>query len=150
MAQTTDVTTLSDSDYARLLSARTRLRAFERWSADRAAEFGLTAAQHQLLLAVRGHRDPRGPTVGDVANYLLLKHHSAVELANRTQSLGLIKRIQDSDDHRVMRLSLTNKGRRLLSALSKTHLEELHRVASTLNLALAALRSRSTRPRPPP
>src|SRR5689334_21402490 len=99
VAQSTARPVLTESDYSRLLSVRTRLRVFERWSADRAAEYGLTAAQHQLLLAVRGHDDPRGPTIGDVADYLLLKHHSTVELANRTQELGLIRRTGDPDDH---------------------------------------------------
>ena len=96
MAQSTPSAVLTDRDYARLLAVRTRLRVFESWSADRAAELGLTTAQHQLMLAVRGHYDRRGPTIGEAADYLLLKHHSTVELANRTQELGLIKRGQDA------------------------------------------------------
>lgn len=137
MAHSTAV--LTDRDYARLLSVRTRLRVFERWSAERAAEFGLTAAQHQLLLAIRGHHDDRGPTIGDVADYLLLKHHSAVELATRVQDLGLIERRHDPDDQRMVRLSLTAEGRRVLGELSAAHLEELRRLVPTLTNALAAL-----------
>jgi DNA-binding MarR family transcriptional regulator len=142
VAQSTAKPTLTDGDYARLLSVRTRLRVFERWSAERAAEFGLTAAQHQLLLAVRGHSDERGPTIGEVADYLLLKHHSTVELANRTQDLGLIKRVGDPDDHRVVRLTLTAEGRRVLRSLSTSHLEELRRLTSTLSGALTDLKAR--------
>lgn len=130
---------LADRDYARLLAVRTQLRVFERWSAERAAELGLTAAQHQLLLAVRGHYDQRGPTVGEVADYLLLRHHSAVELANRAQDLGLIERGHDPQDHRVVRLTLTRKGQKLLRALSATHLEELQRLVPVLTKALAEL-----------
>ena len=69
---------LRDADYEDLLSLRTGLRRFLRWSEQQAEAAGLTPAQHQLLLAVRGHADPRGPTVGEVADYLLLRHHSAV------------------------------------------------------------------------
>lgn len=139
MAQPTGSEVLADRDYARLLSVRTRLRGFERWSAERAAEFGLTAAQHQLLLAIRGHHDRRGPTIGEVADYLLLKHHSAVELANRAQDLKLIHRVHDPEDHRVVRLSLSSEGRRVLRALSAAHLEELRRLVPLLTNALAEL-----------
>jgi hypothetical protein len=57
---------LSDTDYRRLLALRTQLRRFDRWSEQRARDFGLTHAQHQLLLAIRGHNDARGPTIGEV------------------------------------------------------------------------------------
>jgi DNA-binding MarR family transcriptional regulator len=136
-------TALDDRDYARLLSVRTRLRIFASWSAERAAELGLTAAQHQLLLAIRGHHDRRGPTIGDVADYLLLRHHSAAELATRTQAIGLIDRVPDADDHRVVRLKLTNDGRRALRALSASHVEELRRLVPRLTSALAELGSPS-------
>ena len=139
MAQSTPSAVLTDRDYARLLAVRTRLRVFESWSADRAAELGLTTAQHQLMLAVRGHYDRRGPTIGEAADYLLLKHHSTVELANRTQELGLIKRGHDAHDHRVVRLTLTGEGRKVLRALSAAHLEELQRLVPVLTNALAEL-----------
>jgi DNA-binding MarR family transcriptional regulator len=139
VAQPTPGSVLTDRDYARLLAIRTRLRVFESWSADRAAGLGLTAAQHQLMLAVRGHHDGRGPTIGEVADYLLLKHHSTVELANRTQELGLIKRSHDAHDHRVVRLTLTGEGRKVLRALSAAHLEELQRLVPVLTNALAEL-----------
>jgi DNA-binding MarR family transcriptional regulator len=77
------VTALNQAQYERLLRFRTGLRRFLRWSAEQAALAGLTPAQHQLLLAVRGHPEPQGPTIRDVAGYLLLRHHSAVELVDR-------------------------------------------------------------------
>src|SRR3954451_10035401 len=71
----------TDADYHQLLELRTTLRRFLRWSADQAEEAGLTAAQHQLLLAVRGHGGAAaGPTIGELADYLLLRHHGAVQL----------------------------------------------------------------------
>jgi DNA-binding MarR family transcriptional regulator len=69
--------TLEQRIYKRLLDFRTGLRRFLRWSADQAATAGVTPAQHQLLLAIRGHPDPAGPTIRDVAGYLLVRHHSA-------------------------------------------------------------------------
>jgi DNA-binding MarR family transcriptional regulator len=124
---------LSDADYRRLLAFRTQLRHFDQWSARRAGDFGLTHAQHQLLLAIRGHGDSRGPTITEVAEYLLVRHHTAVELANRTQQLGLIARTRDGDDQRVVRLMLTAKGRRRIRSLSAAHLEELRELAPVLD-----------------
>ena len=116
---------LSDRDYARLLTVRTELRRFERWSAEQAAAQGLTASQHQLLLAIRGHFEPQGPTIGQVAEYLLIRHHTAVELVDRSEAAGLLSRKRDGDDHRTVRLRLTPKSVRMLAALSSAHIEEL-------------------------
>jgi len=118
---------LGDADYRRLLALRTGLRRFLHWSETQAQGAGLTAAQHQLLLAVRGHDDPRGPTIGEVAGYLLLRHHSAVELAQRAQAMGLVVRLEDADDRRVVRLGLTEKGAAALNQLTSLHQEELAR-----------------------
>ncbi|CAN5137545.1 hypothetical protein BH20ACT9_BH20ACT9_06420 [soil metagenome] len=124
---------LDDAQYATLLSFRRALRRFERRSERRAAEAGLTAAQHQLLLAVRGLADPRGPTVGDVADALFVRHHSAVELIDRAATAGLVERRRDADDGRVVRLALTAQGRDRLAALTAVHVEELRRLAPLLH-----------------
>ncbi|HQU26013.1 MAG TPA: MarR family winged helix-turn-helix transcriptional regulator [Acidimicrobiales bacterium] len=124
--------TLSASTYARLLALRTGLRRFQHWSEQQARAQGLTPAQHQLMLAVRGHDDPRGPTIGDVADYLLLQHHSAVGLVDRAVEAGLVRRVRADDDHRVVRLALTADGARRLERLSAQHLEEIERLAPLL------------------
>lgn len=124
--------TPTDEDYARLLALRTSLREFHQWSQRRAADLGLTTAQHQLLLAVRGHDNPRGPTISEVADYLLVRHHTAVGLINRAHGLGLVTRRSDPDDHRVVRLVITAKAAELLRQLSAAHLAELRRVAALI------------------
>jgi DNA-binding MarR family transcriptional regulator len=123
---------LPDDVYQRLLAFRTELRRFLRWSEARAREQGLSPAQHQLLLAIRGHQDPAGPTVGDLAEALLLRHHSAVGLVDRAEAAGLVQRIRDAQDHRVVRLRLTPKGAARLAGLSALHLEELRRLADRM------------------
>jgi DNA-binding MarR family transcriptional regulator len=120
---------LGDPDYQRLLAFRTGLRQFLRWSEDAAATAGVTAAQHQLLLAVRGHDDPRGPTIGDIAGYLLTRHHSVVELVDRAERAKLVRRVHDDGDQRIVRIRLTPTGARRLEQLSTAHLEELARLA---------------------
>ena len=131
--------TLPDDAYARLLALRTGLRRFEAWSARQARSAGLTAAQHQLLLAIRGHPHPEGPTIGEVADYLLLRHHSAVGLVDRAESAGLVCRSRGRDDRRLVRLQLTEVGAARLEALSALHLEELDRLALDLPKAWAGL-----------
>ncbi len=131
--------TLPKEVYARLLALRTGLRRFERWSGQQARVAGLTPAQHQLLLAIRGHDDQRGPTIGEVADYLLLRHHSTVGLVDRADAAGLVTRTRSNEDHRVVRLHLTEDGAVRLEALSALHLEELQRLASQLPAAWAGL-----------
>ena len=120
---------LPDSDYRRLLEFRTGLRQFLQWSESQALSVGVTPAQHQLLLAIRGHVDPRGPAIGDVADALLLRHHSAVGLVDRAVDAGLVRRAYDDADQRVVRLQLTALGRRRIRQLSDLHVEELRRLA---------------------
>jgi DNA-binding MarR family transcriptional regulator len=123
---------LTGGDYRRLLAFRDGLRRFLHWSEHQAAAVGLTPAQHQLLLAVRGHGHDRGPAVGDVAAHLLLRHHSAVELVDRAVAAGLVARHVDPDDRRVVRLALTDEGAGRLEALAALHLEELARLGPRL------------------
>jgi DNA-binding MarR family transcriptional regulator len=118
--------TMADDDYTRLLTFRDGLRLFLRWSEDAAKAAGLTGPQHQLLLAIRGHGD--APSIRDVADHLLLRHHSVVELVDRAVTAGLVTRTTDDHDHRVVRLSLTTDGDTKLSSLAAEHFEELSRL----------------------
>jgi DNA-binding MarR family transcriptional regulator len=117
---------LDDADFRRLLAFRDGLRRFLRWSDDQAESVGLTGAQHQLLLAVRGHDG--APSIGDVAHHLLLRHHSAVELVDRAVAAGLLEREADPDDQRVVRLRLSDVGVHKVEELASAHLEELSRL----------------------
>jgi DNA-binding MarR family transcriptional regulator len=120
---------LDDTDFVRLLQFRDGLRRFLHWSELQAKDVGLTPAQHQLLLAIRG--EPSTPSIRDVAAHLLLRHHSAVELVDRAVRAGLVERRPDDVDQRIVRLSLTAAGERKLVALSSAHLEELSRLRTS-------------------
>jgi DNA-binding MarR family transcriptional regulator len=129
----------TEADYQRLLEFRTRLRRFLRWSEAQARSQGLTAAQHQLLLAIKGHPGPTAPSIGDVAGYLLLRHHSAVGLVDRAERAGLVRRNVDSERRTTIRLTLTDEGARRLAALSELHLREVPRLASAMRSLFADL-----------
>ena len=133
------IPTPSDEDYRRLLELRTGLRRFLRWSAQQAEAAGVTPAQHQLLLAIRGHPDERGPTIGEAAGYLLLRHHSVVGLVDRAENAGLIVRMPDAENRSIVRLRLTEQGAAQLDILSELHLAELAHLAPTMHALWAAL-----------
>jgi DNA-binding MarR family transcriptional regulator len=126
MTGPTEQSAVSDADFARLLQFRNGLRRFLHWSEDQAKAAGLTGAQYQLLLAIRGH-DGR-PSMGAVAAHLMLRHHSAVELVDRAERAGLVRRVADDADQRVVRLELTLEGDARLADLAAAHLEELSRL----------------------
>ena len=125
----------TDAQYQRLLGFRTALRSFEQWSRQAAEEHGITHTQHQLLLAVRGSATPAGPTIGEVADSLLVKPHTAGGLVDRLGRLGYVERLPDAEDHRKVRLRLTERGEAVLRELTEVHvreLRELHRLLGGL------------------
>jgi len=132
---------LTDDEYRRLLEFRTGLRRFLRWSETEASTVGVTPAHHQLMLAVRGHDDARGPTVGDLAQHLLLRHHSTVGLVDRAAAAGLVERVPDADDARIVRVRLTGEGGARLSELSALHLQELDRLVPRMAQLWEGLKS---------
>ena len=126
-------------DFRHLLAFRVSLRQFQHWSEQQARAAGLTHVQHQLLVAVKGHPGELPPSVGDLAAYLLLRHHSAVELVDRAEAAGLVQRSPDPQDARMVRVRLTRRGDQLVTDLTKAHLAELRKLAVVLGeLAPAA------------
>jgi DNA-binding MarR family transcriptional regulator len=134
---------LTDDDFQQLLDLRTSLRRFLHWSDSQAQTVGLTAAHHQLLLAVRGHPDPQGPKIGDIARYLVLRPHSAVGLIDRAAAAGLVERVPDAQRHGTVRVRLTEAGMKRLQELTAVHLEELRRLAPGMEALWRGIRTRN-------
>jgi DNA-binding MarR family transcriptional regulator len=125
-------------DFENNLRFRVTLRRFLRWSEDQASAAGLTPAQHQLLVAIKGHPGPQPPAIRDLAEYLLLQSHSTVGLVDRAEAAGMVRRRQDGRDARVVRVYLTKKGDKLVTDLTKAHLAELFNLAQALEQLLPA------------
>jgi DNA-binding MarR family transcriptional regulator len=123
----------TDGDFEHLLRFRVTLRRFLRWSEDHANSAGLTPAQHQLLVAIKGHPGPQPPAIRELADYLLLQSHSTVGLVDRAEAAGFVRRRPDGNDARVVRVELTGKGDRLVTGLTEGHLAELHNLAAALS-----------------
>ena len=118
---------VTDAEYRALAQFRQALRTFLHFSEEAVKAAGLTPTQHQLLLAIRGGPDGQAPTIGDVAQWLKLRHHSVVALVDRAEAAGLVVRVPDREDLRRQRLALTKLGTAKLEALSTLHREELRR-----------------------
>lgn len=116
------------ADYQALANFRHALRQFLEFSGSAAKSVGLTPQQHQAMLSIIGAPKGKAITVGFLAERMLLKHHSTVELVDRLVELDLLTRQPDARDRRKVLLTLTPKAKRLLTKLSAAHIEELRRI----------------------
>jgi DNA-binding MarR family transcriptional regulator len=124
-------------DYPALARFRFELRRFLHFSERAAQAAGIEPQQHQLLLALKGLPGPDAPpTVGNLAAWLAIQHHSAVELVDRAVARGLVRREQDARDRRRVLVYLTDAGEALLDRLSVQHRAELQSTAPALLDAL--------------
>lgn len=132
---------LDDADYAALASFRKSLRVFMAFSAEAARQQGLTAQQHQAILSIRGRRSEDGVTIQELADQLLLRPHTAVELADRLERAGLVRRRRDDNDRRRVFLTLTAEAEAMIEALSRAHLAQIRREAPALIALLEEISS---------
>ena len=123
---------LATRDYAQLAEFRRALRGFLRFSEDAAAAVGLTSQHYQAMLVLRGCPDERKVTINDLAQQLLIKHNSAVELVDRLVREDLVAREASTADRRKVQLRMTQRGRQVLAKLAAMHRRELQRIGPIL------------------
>ena len=119
-----------------LAEFRYELRQFLHFSERAAAEAGLQPQQHQLLLQVAGAPKGQAVTIAYAAGRLCLRHHSVVELVNRSEREGLLVRTADTVDRRRAILEVTRKGELVLDRLAGDHARELKEMAPRLAKAM--------------
>ena len=130
-------TSITDADYQALSEFRYLIRRFLEFSQNAAKSRGLQPRHHQALLAIKGFPNGGPVTVGDLAERLRIRHHSAVELIDRLEEAGLVVRQPDSKDHRRVILDLTEQANAHLAELSATHLDEWSRIEPMLSKVLS-------------
>jgi DNA-binding MarR family transcriptional regulator len=123
---------LDQRGYVTLASFRRSLRIFLAFSEDAARQAGLTPQQHQAILAIRGLAPHGEMTIHELAEHLLLKPQTTVELVDRLADAGLVRRQRDEIDRRRVFLVLTAKANKILEKLSATHLAQIRRDAPEL------------------
>jgi DNA-binding MarR family transcriptional regulator len=124
-----------------LAEFRHQLRTFLQFSEQAATDHGIRPRQHQLLLQVAGIQPGHLATINYLAEQLGLRQNSVVELADRSQAQGLVRRTEDSQDRRRVVLTVTAKGMRLLDALAESHARELDELAPRLIRALDRIKT---------
>ena len=130
---------LSPQDYVLLGEFRYRIRRFLYFSEEAARQEGLEPQQHQMLLAIRVLTETAQPTIGLLAEHLLIRHHSAVGLIDRLEEHGLVERVRSMTDRRQVRINLTPRGEDKLGRLSLSHSDELRSSGPVLVEALRVL-----------
>jgi DNA-binding MarR family transcriptional regulator len=133
------VADLKPSHFERLARFRRGLRQFLSSSEVIAQTHGVTTQQYQAMLEIKAHADGE-VSVGDLAESMLMLHHSAVQLADRLQEAGLITRRRSPTDGRSVLLSLTPAGDTLVAELAADHLRELRKCEPLLARSLWQLR----------
>ena len=134
--QTPKAPTLQTADYVRLASFRFALRRFLHFSESVAARVGLTSQQYQALLALRSLATSAPVSIADLARQLLIKHNSAVGLADRLVAHGLVVRERIPENRRKVQLRLTAKGEYVLGRLAAIHRAKLRRIGPDMNRIL--------------
>jgi DNA-binding MarR family transcriptional regulator len=131
-----------------LAEFRYRLRTFLQFSEQAAGQVKLHPQQHQLLLQVAGAPAGTRATIAYAAERLALRHHSTVELVNRSVAERLLLRSHDPQDRRRVILRTTAKGRRILKQLSQVHAQELRQLGPPLVRSLKRIAGADRSPTP--
>ncbi|HUK86195.1 MAG TPA: MarR family winged helix-turn-helix transcriptional regulator [Terriglobales bacterium] len=131
--------TISSREYQARAEFRYQIRRFLRLSEQEARAAGLEPQQHQMLVALKGLPQGSQPTIGELANRMLIQHHSAVELVDRLAQRGMVKRARRGPDRRRVYLTLTPKGEKVLARLSLRLRGELQSAGRALLRALEPL-----------
>jgi DNA-binding MarR family transcriptional regulator len=131
--------TLRKSQYETLAAFRYALRKFLHFGESAAQAAGITPQQHQALLAIKGFPGRDRVTVGDLAERLQLRHHSAVGLIDRLVVEKLVARVPSDEDRRQVLIQLTGRGEKTLEKLTAAHREQLKQVGPELGRLLERL-----------
>lgn len=123
--------------YEALADFRYALRVFLAFSEQAAGTAGLSPQQYQAMLAIKGARDRTDLGIREIADRLMIRHHTAVELVDRLAKNGFVTRVKDENDARRVLVRLTPKAERTMDGLATAHLRELKGIRLVLEQLLA-------------
>jgi DNA-binding MarR family transcriptional regulator len=138
---------ITTAEYRALAELRYRIRKFVRDGDIVARSAGLEPQQYLLLLAIRGMPEGEEPTIRSLAERLALKHQSTVELIDRLESHGYVRRARSRDDRRRVLVSLLPRGEQLLEEVAQQRISELRSSGTAFVNAIGALLEAGRSPR---
>jgi DNA-binding MarR family transcriptional regulator len=130
---------ITTAEYRALAELRYRIRHFVQEGDAAARRSNLEPQQYLMLLAIRGLPAGAASTIRTLAERLALKHHSAVELIDRLQAHGLVRRSRSAADRREVLVSLSPRGAKLLEQVAQRRLGELRAGGAALADAINAV-----------
>jgi DNA-binding MarR family transcriptional regulator len=136
---------LNQSEYEALAEFRYQIRRYLRFMEDRSREAGQNPQQYQLVLAIKGLPGDTRATIGNLAKRLQLNHNSMVELVDRCERKGLVRRSRSGSDRREVELALTTEGEGLLRKLASAGREELRTIGPILAQSIQHLTAQDAR-----
>jgi DNA-binding MarR family transcriptional regulator len=133
-------------NYKIMAELRYQIRRFLRFSEETARDIGLEPQQYQLMLVLKGPPVGFRGRMGEVAERLQIQHHSTVELVDRLERRGMVRRRRGTEDRREVLLELTPKGEKVLREVAIRHREELRLVGPEMVTALRKIMKDVERP----
>jgi DNA-binding MarR family transcriptional regulator len=130
---------ITPAEYGALAELRYRIRRFLQEGDEAAHQAGLEPQQYLLLLAIRGLPEGRDATIRTLADRLSLRHHSTVELIDRMEARGYVRRSRGKEDRRQVLVSLQPRGEKLLEQVVEQRIIELRSHGRALVEAISAL-----------
>jgi DNA-binding MarR family transcriptional regulator len=130
---------ISEREYSALAELRHLIRRFVQEGDATARQAGLEPQQYLLLLAIRGLPPGQEASIRAVAERLSLRHHSTVELIDRMEARGYVKRVRGREDRRQVLISLQPRGEKLLEKVVEQRIIELRANGRELVQAITAL-----------
>jgi DNA-binding MarR family transcriptional regulator len=130
---------MTDGEYHALSQLRYLIRKFLQEGDETARQAGLEPQQYLMLLAIRGLPSPEEASIRTLAERLSLRHHSTVELVDRLESHGLVKRTRGREDRRQVLVSLQPRGEKLLEKVVAQRIVELRSHGHSLVAAIGKL-----------
>jgi DNA-binding MarR family transcriptional regulator len=122
-----------------LAELRYRIRLFLKEGDAAARSAGLEPQQYLMLLAIRGLPADLPGKIQTLAERLALKHHSAVELVDRLERRGYVKRTRSKEDRRQVLVSILPRGQRVLERVAQQRISELRATGRGLVRAIDPL-----------
>jgi len=123
---------LNQAEYTALAEFRYQIRRYLRFMEEKAREAGQNPQQYQLILALKGLPRGTGPSISALAERMQLNHNTTVELVDRCEKRGLVRRSRSGSDRRQVDLAITVEGDAFLRTLATAGREELRSIGPIL------------------
>ena len=138
---------ITTEEYRALAELRCLIRHFVSEGDAVARAAGLEPQQYLLLLTVRGLPQGEEATIRTLAERLALRHHSVVELIDRLEAHGYVRRTRGREDRRRVLVSLLPRGERMLELVARHRISELRATGHELVRTIDQLLEKSAAPR---